>query len=125
MKGTTRSLLSGACTIVAVLLASILMGEERGSMTDLVIALVPLPFMIWFIFEEVRLLRRTDEFHRRVVLEAFAISFPASIFLAISIEATQKAGFLRGIGIGDLWPFMALTFIPCLFFVYRRYDRDG
>ena len=89
------------------------------------VALVPAPFFIWFILVELRALKRTDEFQRRVLLESLAIAFPAAITIAVVIDGLQKGGFVTGWSIGDVWPFLALTWLPALWIADRRYPRDG
>ena len=89
------------------------------------VALMPGPFFVWFILVELRALKRTDEFQRRVLLESLAIAFPAAITIAVVIDGLQKGGFVTGWSIGDVWPFMALTWLPALWIVDRRYPRDG
>jgi hypothetical protein len=89
------------------------------------VALVPGPFFVWFILAELRALKRIDEFQRRVLLESLAIAFPAAITIAVVIDGLQKGGFVTGWSIGDVWPFLALTWLPALWIVDRRYPRDG
>lgn len=90
----------------------------------LLVAFLPAPIFLWFIVTELRILKRLDEFHRRVVLDAFAIAFPAVILAGVTIDALQKGGFVSDWSVGKAWPFMALLWVPSLWFAYRRYDRD-
>jgi hypothetical protein len=87
----------------------------------LAIAVLPVPFFLLFIFAEFRWIREQDEFHRRVLLDSLAIAFPLAIAEAVTLDALQSAGFLSNLGIGDVWPFMALSWIPCLWIAIRRY----
>jgi hypothetical protein len=91
----------------------------------LLVALLPGPFFVWFILVELRALQRADEFQRRVLLESLAIAFPAAITIAVVIDGLQKGGFVTAWSIGDLWPFLALTWLPALWIADRRYPRDG
>lgn len=84
-------------------------------------ALLPVPFFVVFILAELRWVRESDEFHRNVLLESLAIAFPAAIVLAVVVEALQKAGLVTGWSIGDVWPWMALLWIPALWIALRRY----
>ena len=65
--------------------------------------------------------RHQDEFHRGVLLESLAIAFPMAIALAVVIESLQKAGLLPTLSVGDVWPWMALTWLPALWIAVRRY----
>jgi hypothetical protein len=87
----------------------------------LLVAISPLPFFFLFIFAEFRWIREQDEFHRRVLLDSLAIAFPLVIAEAVTLDALQSAGFLTHFGIGRVWPFMALTWVPCLWIAVRRY----
>jgi hypothetical protein len=91
----------------------------------LFVALIPVPLFLWFIIAELRLVRRFDEFQRRVVLEALAIAFPAAIMVAVTVESLQKGGFVTSWTVGDVWPFMALVWLPALYYTHRRYQRGG
>jgi hypothetical protein len=87
----------------------------------LAIALLPVPFFVFFIFTEFRLIREHDEFHRRVFLESLAIAFPLAIAEGVTVEAVQSVGYMRDVTVGDLWPIMALTWLPALWIARRRY----
>jgi hypothetical protein len=91
----------------------------------LAVALLPAPLFVWFILAELAALRRLDEFHRRVLLDALAIAFPAAILVGVTIDALQKGGFVTDWSVGDVWPFMALLWVPALWLAYRHYDRNG
>jgi hypothetical protein len=92
-----------------------------GAPLRLLVALVPVPFFVAFIVVELRWVRQCDEFHRGVILESLAIAFPAAIVLAVTVEAVQKAGYFSGWTVGDVWPFMALLWLPGLWLALRRY----
>ena len=62
-----------------------------------------------------------DELHRRIALDALAVAFPAAIALGYLVESLQQAGFLAGVGIGDVWPWMALLWLPALLWSRARY----
>jgi hypothetical protein len=118
-------------TIVAAVLAAataivsswLLRHVELASAPRLFVAASPAPVFLWFVVTELRWVRTLDEFQRRIVLEALAIAFPVAILLAVSIDGLQKGGFVAGWSVGDVWPFMALLFVPALLYTQRRYDR--
>jgi hypothetical protein len=87
----------------------------------LLVALVPVPVFTGFIVSEIQVLRRLDELQKRIQLEALAIAFPAGIILAIAVEYLQKAGFLTEWTFGDVWPYMALLYLPAYLIARGRY----
>jgi hypothetical protein len=117
---------AGLLTGLAALLSSwTLRNLSLPAELRFLVALVPGPVFVWFILVELRALRRADEFQRRVLLESLAIAFPAAITIAVVIDGLQKGGFVTAWTIGDLWPFLALTWLPALWIAGRRYPRDG
>ena len=118
----SKLLMAGGVSVASVLVSSVLMrrGMAPGP-ARLAAALLPVPFFLVFIAAELRWLRESDEFHRAVILESLAMAFPGGIVLAVLVEALQKAGFLAGWGIGELWPWMALLWLPALWLAHRRF----
>ena len=113
---------AAALSIASTLASSYLLrsGGIAGP-ARLPVALLPVPFFLGFLVAELRWVRQCDEFHRGVILESLAIAFPAAILLAVTIEAVQKAGYLAGWTVGEVWPFMALLWLPGLWLALRRY----
>ena len=116
------AVLSGAAAVGS---SWLLRHAELPSALRFLAAAAPAPVFLWFIVTELRWIRALDEFERRVVLEALAIAFPVAILLAVTVDALQKGGFVAGWSVGDVWPFMALLFLPALLYTQRRYDRGG
>jgi hypothetical protein len=114
------AVVSGAAAIAS---SWLLRHVTLPSPVRLLVAALPAPVFLWFIVTELRWVRSLDEFHRRVILEALAIAFPVAILLAVTVDALQKGGFVAGWTVGEVWPFMALLFVPALFYTQRRYDR--
>jgi hypothetical protein len=112
----------GALSVASVLLSSFVL--RRGGVDGvarIAVALAPVPFFIGFLIAEVQWIRACDEFQRRVILESLAIAFPSSIVLAVIVESIQKAGFLTSTTVGDIWPWMALCWVPSLAWALHRY----
>jgi len=121
---STRQLgVAGALSVASAIASNAALdyAAPDSGFTRIVIALLPLPFFLAFIVAEFRWLNGQDEFHRRIMLESLAIAFPFAIAIAVALEALQKAGFLVEMGIGDAWPYMALTWLPSLWIAARRY----
>jgi uncharacterized membrane protein YidH (DUF202 family) len=109
-------------SIASVLASNALLRQsELAPGLRVVLALLPLPFFLAFIWAELRWIKQQDEFHRGVFLESLAIAFPLSIALAVVIESLQKALVLPALSVGDVWPWMALTWVPSLWISARRY----
>jgi hypothetical protein len=126
MKNATRVqanlLLQGGLSVASVILSRILLAEgEFGPPGRLVAALLPVPFFLALVHAEMRCFRESDEFHRAVMLHSLAIAFPAAIVLGVVVDALQKGGFVTSWSVGDVWPFMAILWIPALWISRRRY----
>ena len=106
----------------AVLAHAVLKRTELAAPLRVIISLLPIPFFIAFIWAELQWIRAQDEFHRGVILESLAIAFPLAIVIAVVVEALQKAGLLMTLTVGDVWPFMALTWLPALWIARHRYS---
>jgi UDP-N-acetylmuramyl pentapeptide phosphotransferase/UDP-N-acetylglucosamine-1-phosphate transferase len=118
-------LIAGVVTISGSWLSAWLVQHvEMAAPLRLLVAFLPAPLFLWFILAELDTLRRLDEFHRRVMLDALAMAFPAVILGAVTIDALQKGGFVTDWSVGDVWPFMALLWVPSLWLAYRRYRRN-
>ena len=115
-------LVAGALTISAVAASSYLLEKQpMGSTNRLLLALLPLPFSLLLLAIYVRLVRQSDEFHRKIFLESLAIAFPAAMILGMTVEYLQKAGFAMGMNVGRLWPAMMFLWVPALVYSYWRY----
>lgn len=119
---TARLALIGALSIGSVVAASAMLRDiHLPQGIRIAVALLPLPFFFAFIWAELGWIRQQDEYHRAVLLESLAIAFPLAIALAVVIESLQKAGLLPSLSIGDVWPWLALTWLPALWLAARRY----
>ena len=112
----------GALSVGSTLAANALLrGDSLPQSTRVVVALVPLIFFFAFIWAELRWIRSQDEYHRAVLLESLAVTFPLAIAIAVVVESLQKAGLLESLTIGDVWPWMAVTWLPALWLARLRY----
>ena len=87
------------------------------------LALALLPVAIWggAIVYVARSIRSLDEMQVRIQLVALAIAFPTAMLLGFTVEYLQKAGFVEGWTIGDVWPWMLLLYVPALAIAHWRY----
>jgi len=58
----------------------------------ILVALVPVPFFVYFLLTEIRYMRNLDELQRRIQLEALAIAFPVVLLLLMTLGLLQVAG---------------------------------
>lgn len=118
-------MIAGVCAGIAALGSSwTLRHMDLTTSARLVVALLPGPFFIWLVLAELRWLRTMDEFQRRVVLDSLAIAFPVAITIGVVVDGLQKGGFVATWSVGDVWPFMALAWVPSLWIANRRYPSD-
>jgi hypothetical protein len=110
-----------ALSVGSVIVSGILMRSLPHGPARTVIALLPVPFVIAFVLAQLSWIRATDEFHKAVMLESLAIAFPSAITLAVVIEAVQKAGYATSWTVGDIWPWMALLWLPAIWIALRRF----
>ena len=113
--------LAAAVAAASPFIASALLRHVGGAAPRIAIALLPVAAFAIFVLAELRWLRATDEFHRRVALESLAIAFPIALALAVACDALQKAGLIHELTIGDVWPYMALLWAPALAVALLRY----
>lgn len=114
--------LLAALTLAAVLGVSWSLDHVAlGRWARLALALVPVGLWSAAIILLVRAMRALDELQRRIHLEALAIAFPCALMLGMTVEYLQKAGFAPGLGVGEVWPAMALLYVPALAFAHWRY----
>lgn len=112
----------GVLTIVAIFACSWAVREAGlGDSTRLAVAMVPAVLWGSFVVLEVLYVRALDELQRRIVLESLAIAYPTAMMLGLLVEYLQKAGFATGLTVGDVWPFMAILFVPAYAFARWRY----
>lgn len=119
-----RVLVSIGLLVVAVTLCTWLLRSPDVSLARearLAVALAPVPVALWVIIEYVRLIRRSDEFLRRVTLESLAIAYPLALLIGMGVEYLQKGGFIPGANVGRVWPIQALLLLPAYLYAHWRY----
>lgn len=105
---------------VAVILQEVL---ELGRLAGLAVSLFPVVGFLFFLLEEVRVVRQLDELHKRIQLEALATGFPAAMLLLMLMGFLQRVDLLPHAlsTIRDVWGFLPLCYFIGLFFARRRY----
>jgi hypothetical protein len=88
------------------------------------IALVPVPVFIWFLWTWMKGLSEMDELQRRIELEALAFAFPIAVILLMTLGLMELAIPLNP----DDWSYRhAWALMPALYFAglwraKRRYE---
>lgn len=96
---------------------------ELNRLAGLVVSLLPAAGLLFFILEEVKLIRSLDELQRRIQLEALAIGFPVSMLVLMAMGFLQRVDLLPHAlsTIRDVWFLLPLSYFFALLFAHRRY----
>jgi hypothetical protein len=119
-----RVLLVGIVLLLAIAVSTHFLRAPAAELTPasrLALALTPTVLAAWLIIEYVKVMRRADEFARRVMLEALAIAYPVALLIGMTVEYLQKAGFLLDVNVGRLWPVLGLVWLVTYGYAWRRY----
>jgi len=123
-----RRELLGASFAYAVVLVIVLPLARRAEVLgwQFVLALVPLLPLAWMLRATVRYIRDSDEFQRRLHLEALAVSAAVVCFVSMAGGILAAANVIALDGSVLLWVFPALCFLfgvlRCQ--IARRYTRE-
>jgi len=75
----------------------------------------------WAIFEEVRVVRKLDEFHRQFHNLALSVSFPVALILLFALGFFRAEGFLQGADPRDLPSVLLLAYSVGLGIAWKRF----
>lgn len=91
--------------------------------TRVVIALLPLPAFVWFLWAFVLGIREADELERRIQLEALAVAFPLTALLFMTLGLMQIAVPLSpdNWSYRHTWPLIYVFYFVGLMLARRRY----
>ena len=114
------SLVLAVTYVVATLMQKVL---TLGPVSGLAVALLPVVGCVYFLLEEVRVMRRLDELQQRIQLEALAIGFPTAGVLLILLGFLQRGGFLaERVDLRNLWEMLPFCYLFGLVIARRRYQ---
>ncbi len=87
------------------------------------VALAPMPFFAWMLYEVVRSVRQLDELHRRIHLEALALAYPLALTLLMLLGLLELAVPLNkdDWSYRHVWQMQGVIYLFALFIAYRRY----
>lgn len=96
---------------------------ELNLLAGAIVSLLPAAGLLFFILEEVKMIRLLDELQRRIQLEALAIGFPAALLILMIMGFLQRVHLLPQAlsTIRDVWFVLPLAYGIGLFFARRRY----
>jgi hypothetical protein len=94
-----------------------------GPASSLAVALLPAAGCVYFLFEEVRVMRRLDELQQRIQLEALAIGFPTVGVILITLGFLQHGGFMaERFDLRNLWGMLPFCYLFGLVIARKRYQ---
>jgi hypothetical protein len=87
------------------------------------IALLPLPAFVWFLWSFIQSVNDADELERRIQLEALALAFPLTILLVMTLGLLQIAVPLSpdDWSYRHIWPLIYVFYLVGLTRARRRY----
>jgi hypothetical protein len=96
---------------------------ELKPLAGVAVSLLPAAGLLFFILEEVKLIRSLDELQRRIQLEALAIGFPLAMLILMTMGFLQRVDLLPHAlsTIRDVWCLLPLSYFFGLLFAHRRY----
>ena len=94
-----------------------------GRLAGLAVSLLPTAGLLFFLLEEVKVVRSLDELQRRIQLEALAVGFPLVMLVLMTMGFLQRVDLLPHAlsTIRDIWIVLPLCYGVGLFVARRRY----
>ncbi len=122
---TGSRLLVASLAFILSYIAAIAMQEllTLKGLAGLAVSLLPVAGFVFFILEEVKLIRSLDELQRRIQLEALAIGFPSAMALLMLLGFLQRVDLVPHAlsTIRDVAGVLPVCYGIGLFFARRRY----
>jgi hypothetical protein len=123
--GVSRSVGISTAVFLTLFFAARILLELDTLATPLrvLIALLPLPAFVWFLWSFVQSVSDADELERRIQLEALAFAFPLTILLVMTLGLLQIAVPLSpdDWSYRHIWPLIYVFYILGLTRARRRY----
>ena len=118
-------LLASAAFVLFYFLARVLLkAGELDTALRVVVALLPAPFFVWFIWSLGKLSRTVDEREKRIQLEAFAFAFPLTMVLLFTLGLLELAMELpkEDLSYRHVWAMLPAFYFLGLALAKRRYQ---
>ncbi len=81
--------------VASVIVAGVVGKRMDPGVLRILVAMIPLPSIVWAVYAEVRRLRRRDELRQRVEVEAMAIAYLVSLGVILMLTFLDKFGGLE------------------------------
>lgn len=121
----TRLLVRGALWISVYLISRGLLEATLGpSWLRATIALLPLPFFLWYLWTWTKGVEHMDELERRIELEALGFAFPATFVLLMTLGLLDLAITLSpdDFSLRHVWALLPTFYFFGLWRARRRYQ---
>jgi hypothetical protein len=121
----TPRLIAASLVLAIAYVAATLMQKvlTLGPVAGLAVALLPAAGCVYFLFEEVRVMRSLDELQLRIQLEALAIGFPTVGVILLTLGFLQRGGFLaEPVDLRNLWGMLPFCYLFGLLIARKRYQ---
>lgn len=121
---TEGTRLAGPWILTWVVSSILLTNTRLPEVLHAVVALLPVPAFIWFLWRYIKYIRGLDEMRHRIELEALAIAFPLSVALLMILGQFQLARpAADGITITSwFWLYLASFYLLGRGIASRRYS---
>jgi hypothetical protein len=119
-----RLLIAGLLWASIYLIARGLLALDFGTpIVRSAIALLPVPFFVWYLWTWMNRLTEMDELERRIELEALGFAFPAALVLLMALGLLDIAITLNpdDFSLRQLWFMLPLMYYVGLWRAKRRY----
>ena len=118
-------LLVSALTFMLAYIAAVAAQEifTLDRLAGMAVSLLPAAGLLFFILEEVKMIRRLDELQRRIQLEALAVGFPLTMLILMTLGFLQRVDLLPHAlsTIRDVWIVLPVAYGIGLLVARRRY----
>ena len=121
----TRLLVRGLLWVSIFLLSRGLLELPIGqAWIRVAIALLPVPFFIWYLWTWFKSAALMDELQRRIELEALGFAFPATAVFLMTIGLLELAITLppEDFSLHHIWTFLPIAYYAGLWRAKRRYE---
>ena len=81
--------------IASVIVAGVVSKRMDPGVLRILVAMIPLPSIVWAVYAEMRRLRRRDELRQRIEVEAMAIAYLVSLGVILMLTFLDKFGGLE------------------------------
>ena len=98
--------------------------EIEGATIRVLIALLPMPFFVWYLWTWMKGVAAMDELQRRIELEALGLAFPAALVFLMTLGLIDLAITLNpnDFSLHHIWLMLPMLYYLGLWRAKRRYE---